>query len=369
MYYIAHARMPSNKAYGIQMAKMCEAFIESGVELTLVVSSRGTGSLQEAYALSCEVPVRRIPVLDLQFLGAIGYRLTALQFMVGTSFFLLSKMLSNEKFVMYTIDMDNFSFGPLALFPRPLFAEMHSTKTRNVFTRRFFNRAGIIATNTIIGESIAAACAVSPERMLIEPNGVDAAVLSDVRTKEGARDMLGLPDTPYALYVGRFYEWKGLGILSDAASSSSLPIHLVGGTREEYESVTGKSGKSLVFHGLRPSAEMPLWIASADVVLLLGTRTNQDSYRYTSPMKIFEYLAAQRPIVASKTPANTSIIAADAAFWYEPDDTASFATAIREASTSSARELRIAAGRALAERHTWKRRAERILAFMASRYA
>lgn len=365
IYYIANARMPNEKAHGIQIAKMCEAFIEAGADLTLVVSSRGSGSLGEAYGLTQEIPVRRLPVLDLQSLGPIGYRLTAFQFVCGALFFLWWKVFLRERFIVYTVDMDPFSYAPLVWIPRPVFAEMHGVKKPRILVRSFFKRAGIIATNNLIGKELARTFNIPPARVCIEPNGVDESLLQDMQPKEEARRRLGLPpDEPFALYVGRFYAWKGLEILADAAITSPIPIYVVGGAQAEYERVTGKKGDTLHFMGAKPVAEIPLWLGAADILLVLGTAQNEDSYRHTSPMKIFEYLAAGRPVVASKTPANSSIMGEDTAFWYESDNARSLAQAIREAYASPEAPAKVAAGRALAATHTWRQRAGRILACM-----
>lgn len=367
IYYIANARVPNEKAHGIQIAKMCEAFIQAGADLTLVVPSRGSGNLRQFYGLACEVPIRRLPVVNLQFLGPIGYRLTALQFMASSLLYVWSKVLLGERFVVYTIDMDSFSFTPLAWVPRPTVAEMHSTKRLGAFVRSFFKRAYIIATNRLIGDGLAETFTIPAKRMIIEPNGVDESVLHHMVSAREARSRLALPlDKPFALYAGRFYKWKGLEILADAAVNSPLPIYVAGGTREEYEHVTKKSGMRLHFAGARPVGEMPLWFAAADVLLLLGTAKNEYSYRYTSPMKIFEYLAASRPTVASRTPAAASIMGDGTAFWYEPDNAKALSQAIQEAYTSPESGARVEAGRVLAVAHTWRRRAERILAFCAS---
>lgn len=364
IYYIANARMPTDKAHGIQIAKTCEAFIGAGIDLTLVVPSRGSGSLKEAYALTHNIPFLRLPAFDLHFLGSIGYLLTVIQFDILALLYLWAKVFGGEHFVLYTIDMDSFSFIPFVLMPRPVFAEMHSAKQKSVFRRWFFKRANVIATNMLIGEQLTQTFNISPERLRIEQNGVDESALQNVFTKEEARQRLGLPDSPFALYVGRFYAWKGLEILADAATASPLPIYVVGGTQTEYERVTGKNGHTLRFMGAKPVTEIPLWLAAADVLLVLGTAHNEDSYRYTSPMKIFEYLAASRPTVASKTPAIKSIASEDIAFWYEPDNARSLAQAIQEAHTSLEVSAKIQTGYALATEHTWRRRTDRILAFM-----
>ena len=366
IYYIANARIPTDKAHGIQIAKTCEAFAELGVSIELVVSSRGSGSLEQAYGLAHNIFVRRLPVLDLQFLGPVGYRLTALQFIFGALFYLWIHMLKGESFVVYTVDMDGFSFAPLVWVPRPIFAEMHSIKKPGFLVSRFFKRAGVIATNTLIAVELERTFGIAPNRLRIEPNGVDESIVHHTVSKEEARRRLGLLDEPFALYVGRVYAWKGLEILAEVAGLSSLPIYIVGGTREEYEQTTRKSGEQLHFAGVRPVDEVLLWLAAADVLLVLGTAQNEDSYRYTSPMKVFEYLAACRVMVASKTPALESILREDTTFWYEPDNAHSLAQMIQEAYTSSDAEEKIRSGQALAAAHTWKRRTERILVFMKS---
>lgn len=366
VYYIANARMPTDKAHGIQIAKMCEAFITSGVDLTLVVSDRGEGDLKRFYGLSCDIPLRRIPVIDLQALGPLGYRLTALQFALGSLLYVWMKAMRGERFVVYTIDMDSFSFAPLAWVPRPLFAEMHSTKRPLPLVRRFFRRAGIIATNKPIAGSLIETFDLPRERICVEPNGVDESVLHQALSPQEARAALDLPpDHPFALYVGRLYAWKGLDVLAAAAAHTPVPIYVVGGTREEYERATTKSGEPLRFAGMRQADEIPVWLAAADVLLVLGTAGNEYSYRYTAPMKIFEYLAAGRPTVASRTPAVASIMGEDTAFWYEPDDARSLACAIGEARTAPEAAAKVRAGKALAAEHTWRRRAERILSFIS----
>ncbi len=363
MYYIANVRMPNEKAHGIQIAKMCEAFIASGVDLTLVVSSRGSGSLKAFYGLTEDIPTVRLSVFDLQFLGRVGYWLTALQFSIRALLYLWSKVLRGELFCTYTIDMDNFSFAFYALVPRPLIAEMHSPKKYSWLTRPFFKHAKIIATNALIAKDLAETFCIHSGRMLVEPNGVDEKVFTLSLTQHEARKRLNLPDEPFALYVGRIYGWKGLGILADAAHEAPLPILLVGGTREEYERITNKDVGDVRCIGVRPSTEIPLWLAAADILLVLGTRENEESFRHTSPMKLFEYLAARRPVVASRTPANTSILPEDAVFWYAPDDAQALLAALKEARESSRAATKVEAGYRSAQEHTWRARARRILAF------
>jgi hypothetical protein len=183
IYYIANARMPTEKAHGIQIAKMCEAFLEHGIALELVVSSRGSGNLEQTYGLKHQIPLRRLAVLDLQFLGPIGYRLTAFQFVLGALFYLWLKVLRGERFIVYTVDMDPISFAPLVWVLRPVYAEMHGVKKPNFLRRRFFKRAHIIATNPLIAQELTHTFGIPSGRLLVEPNGVDVSILRSTLSK------------------------------------------------------------------------------------------------------------------------------------------------------------------------------------------
>ena len=362
LYFIANARMPTDKAHGIHIAKMCEAFIESGIELTLIVPRRGThASLKQYYRLRVDVPTVVLPALgSLYRRGRVGFVLSSCVFMLGYFFYILGRRLRGERFVLYSVDMDTFSFFPMTFFGRPTI-EMHTPKASTTLTRFFFRRARTVATNALIADELVRTFGIKRDRLCVEPNGVDESLLGAPLSKEEARQRLGLPlEDPFALYLGRFYRWKELDILSGVARDATLPIRLLGGTREEYERVTGAGGGQLLFAGECPPSEVPLWLAAADILLIVGSAKNESSYRYTTPMKVYEYFAARRPVVASATPALRSFIPEDVVTWYKPDDARSLCDAIRAAQSAPVER---AAAEALM--HTWSVRAERILSFMS----
>jgi glycosyltransferase involved in cell wall biosynthesis len=78
-------------------------------------------------------------------------------------------------------------------------------------------------------------------------------------------------------------------------------------------------------------------------------------------MKLFEYMASERSIVASDLPSVREILPADAGYFAKADDADSFARSIREALGESDSAARIARARSVVDSYTWKKRAERIL--------
>lgn len=368
MYYVANARMPNEKAHGIQIAKMCEAFIEVGVDLTLVVPKRWSppSDMQTFYALRTPVPLVQLWIPRLYQFGKFGFFFSSLCFMARYSFFLVGRRVRGERFLIYTVDMDSFSSTLLPLFG-PCVIEMHSPKDATVASRFFFHTAaGVIATNPLIREALMRTFALLPKRVVVEPNGVDSAFFEQKLSKEEARHALSLPDSlKLALYVGRMYQWKGLEVISAAAeclTEKNITIGIVGATREEFERVTKRSGEQIVFYGSHSNMEIPTWLAAADALFVVGTKRDEASYRYTAPMKIFEYLAAQRPVVATGTPALKSLIA-DEVVWCEPDDGEDLARALAQA-IERPDSARLTRAFLLAQNYTWGARAQRIMHFI-----
>lgn len=375
IYYVTNYRMPTERAHGIQIAKMCEAFIEAGAQLTLVVPRRKTHarSVREFYGLRVEVPKVTLFSFDWYTKGRVLYRLSAFSFMVSSYFYMLRRQHEKGAFV-YTIDGDDWSYGQMPLFSIRYFAEMHGSKPRTIINRLFFrNIAGVITINRLIKENLQKLFSLSPDRVIVEHDAVDASHFLPIPRDE-SRKRLGLSsDAKLILYIGRILEWKGLEILPEAAkelASDGVTLGIVGGTREQFEQVTGKSDipENLIFYGQRAFADMPLWIAAADAVLMTSTARNDLSYRWTSPMKAFEYMACGVPIIAADAPSMREIVSTDNAFLYKTDDAQSLTNEIRTVlENPNEAQHRAAAALRASTAYSWSGRAERILKFMASK--
>ena len=366
IYYVANARMPNDKAHGIQIAKMCEAFIEERVNLVLVVPRRGMSQpLRKFYDLRVDVSIVRLPAINLYNYGRMGYFISSVSFMITSLIFLWWKRFLGEHFIIYTIDLDNYSSSALPLAHRPLFTEMHGGKPYSLAQQFLFRHLlGVFAINGLIVDEFKQRFSHSNTNYLVEPNGVDLALFTS-HDKMEARRKLNIPqDIKMVLYTGRFFEWKGLEILLKAAEiTQGIEWYIVGGTKEEfYKIVQTSPPSSMHFMGNQEQVMIPWWLAAADALIVLGTKRDQQSYLYTSPMKLFEYLLSERCIVASNTPAIGQIVSNEEALLYEPDNAEDFAAKINDAVllTTAMRE-KISKAHKIGETHSWNGRARRIL--------
>lgn len=368
IYFVLNARMPSKKAYGIHVAKMCEAFAGNGADVVLVVPrTHSSGeSLRAFYGLSGDIAVTRIPAPDWYGAGAFGFAVSSFFFALFGFAYLATR--PRKDAIIYTADTDSFSFALLPFAGLPVFMELHDWRGDTFVTRRFFRRVrGVIATNGETAQRLDDAFALK-NRILIEPNGFDERWLERGTTKAAARARLNIPpDARVALYVGRFYAWKGLGIMAEAARlAPDIAWYAVGGTEAQFMRETGEKimPPNLHIAGECAFDDVPVWLSAADVLLVIGTNANQQSARHTSPMKLFEYMALYRPVVAAETAALASFVLHDAVHWYAPDSAADLVGAVARAIALSDDAPILERAHREAQRHSWKARAARIKSFI-----
>lgn len=148
---------------------------------------------------------------------------------------------------------------------------------------------------------------VSAEKILVLPNGVDVEKFRpDQGAKGDIRQSLGIANAPLVLFVGNFYEWHDVSTLlgSFALVLAKFPearLVLVGDgtTRQKMEkrSVDLKISHAVHFTGLIPHGDVPRYMASADVAVVPYPKMKQENW--LSPLKMYEYMASGKAIVAS----------------------------------------------------------------------
>lgn len=113
-------------------------------------------------------------------------------------------------------------------------------------------------------------------------------------------------------YVGQLYPGKGMELIAQLAPlCPAMSFHIVGGQENDlaYWRRECSSVSNLVFHGYVSHARVPGFIKAIDVVLLPNQtfvaaygNGNRNISDWTSPLKMFEYMAAGKAIVASNLP-------------------------------------------------------------------
>lgn len=224
---------------------------------------------------------------------------------------------------------------------------------------------GYISTTQVLVDDLTAGWGRRPHLSVI-PNGVRLEASRSAPAPPAAGQ-------PVVAYAGHLYPWKGSDVLiralADVPEARGLiiggnPIEADTGRVQQLAADLGLADR-MTFAGLVPVHDVPVRLAAASVVVVPTTGTA--SARYTSPLKLFEYMAMGRPIVATDLPSVREILTHEVnGLLVPPDNPPAMAAAIRRLIEDRAVAEKLSR-RALADvgAYTWRRRAERIATLLA----
>lgn len=382
--YFADTRFPIERANGAQTMATCRALALRGHDVTLVVRPDTAAVARDPFAFygvsrPDRMKIVTIPSPDdvrlrrMRFLveaGAMAARWKGVVFTrdLGLASFLVQVPFVRRARVVYESHgiADMVSAEMPRLLGRPDLAPSEA-KVRRLARReaRVWRRAAayVTITNALAGDL--------EERFGKRPH---VHVVPD----GGPDPVAHPPSTAGALvagYAGHLYPWKGVDVLVDAIAQ--LPAArglIIGGHPAEADRARldtlaanlGVGGR-ISFAGLLPPADVPGRLAEASILVLPNTAT-MISARYTSPLKLFEYLAMGRPIVASDLPAIREVLTdGESALLVPPGDAAALAAAIARIHGDPDLARRLAHGALrLAPLYTWDARAARLETALAA---
>ena len=372
LIYIANARIPTEKAHGYQICKMCEEFARAGTTVELWLPIRDNSIKEDPffiYGLEKNFKIVRIKSFDFfrweKYLGRASFVLQTLFFMIK---FLFVK--PDQGAIIYTRDV-----GTAWLFSRRgcrTAYEAHSWPAgKNFFYQYLFKNVNYIIAITNGLREVFLAQGFADDKILVAPDGVDLKKFDIEMSRKEARQKVNLPlAKKIILYSGSFYlyDWKGVDVLLAAAKyfSNNELLVLVGANESEIKEITGqKFGKNLLLVGRQPYEKVPYYLKAADILVLPNKQGDLMSEKYTSPLKLFEYLASGRPIVASRLPSLAEILNEGNAILVEPNNPKSLADGLKNILNNSPLADKISSqARRDAQNYSWDKRAVNIINFI-----
>ena len=386
--YLSNARLPTEKAHGFQIVKMCEAFADHArVKLVHPYRRqrphiRTAGDIWNFYNLKQTFEVCRLGNLDV----ACVEKVLPLPLYRGV-FFLHSLLWGlraavyarkEKASINYTRDLV-IAFW-MARLGQPTIFEAHSIPARaRLWLLRGLSRSSsllrVVALTSFLGERLTK-LGISREKITIAPDAVDPDDFANLPSPVLCRKRLGLPADSFFLgYVGRFQTMgreKGIPDLIRALAyfdNGDAPHLLCVGwplnAVPDYLEVASQQGISenlLTFIDYVPKRKVPYWVRSCNVVVIPFPAEQHYAY-YASPLKLFEYMASGVPIIASRLPSLEEILVHEHnALLVEPNNPEMLAGAVRRLRADPEFALQLAehARREVAS-HTWRSRAVKIL--------
>ena len=259
-----------------------------------------------------------------------------------------------------------------SFFCKNFIYEMHDYQPR---LRRLYPRLVRRSLKTVvISEGLkrrAVAAGLPSEKLVVCPNAVDLDIFDIDMEKGEARRRVGLPENGrFVFYTGRFSSWKGVPTLIESAQylTDGAQILLVGGFEGEAEAVQASIDRlgvqdRVTILGHKAHGQMPLYLKAADVLVIPTSASSENGMDHTSPLKLFEYMAARRPIVASDLPSMREIVDEGSSTLVFPDDARALADGLTRALADGPEvQQKMDNAYERGKQYSWDLRAQRILA-------
>ena len=185
---------------------------------------------------------------------------------------------------------------------------------------------------------------MAPGKLLVIPNGVSADALVEASSLPPANVLAAIGRSPFTVgFVGTLGTANALETLISAArrvANEGIRIVIVGrGTEEPRLRALAADVPNIAFAGTVAKSDVPASLRAFDVCYTGFHRSRL--YRFgISPNKVYDYMAAGRPVILAASTPNDPVHEAGCGVTVPPDDPAALADAIRSLRALPTDELR-----------------------------
>lgn len=378
LLYIANLRLPTDKAHGVQIMKSCEAFAQF-IEVELLVPCLVPLMKKDPfsyYGARRDFTIKKVPVFEILALtgwvwGWLGY-IQNFSFSISAILYIFLKGKAKRRDTIF-YSRDYTSLFLLVLFGLKPVAEIHDYRSSGPKRRISFILNGCKSIIVNSEGTLNALRMHYPSNLQLKTaevvsNGVDLNYFDIKETREGARQRLGIvTDKKILGYLGRLEtvgREKGVSdmIKSFLAVDEDALLYVVGGPNhlvEKYRQKFNNSDK-VVFCGQVDYSSVPLFLRSFDAVII--PMPEGQHAQTTSPIKLFEYLASGKVIIAPRIPSITKYLNDSNSILFDPNNAEALSEKIKVAINDKEAADKLSRQSLLdAKDYSWLNRAKLIL--------
>lgn len=378
--YLCNAQIPSRSTNALQVVRMCEGLRQAGARVTLVhpfrIGNRPEGltdGMRDFYGVSDPFDIVTLPTPLTRELAGVRWIARPVEAIPLTAYLAWRFRSTSASFICYGRSMLGAwtamklrrAYGRRSTC-RGVFVEVHDEPGRASDWRVLAGADGVVAISDALRRRLVDRSPQLERRIWVEHDGVRLPQKGDPTAPTGAlRSNLGIgSDRRIVLYTGRVNEEKGAGVLLDAAGY--LPethFVLVGKVYQSKYEDHARRLENVTLVGFVPPVRVADYIALADVVVAPSSPSLPYA-AYMSPLKVFEYMASGKPIVASDLPVLREVLVHEHnALLYPPSDPGALAASLTRVIADASLATRLADhARRDVDGYTWDKRAARILA-------
>ena len=350
---------------------MAEAFLQQGHQVTLICRARSSqgvpATLSDFYGTGVQIPCETIPWETSRTFDSLSYVIRGVARVSGIrpdlivsrnliASFLLSLLGAKVLHESHSAEESYGVLGPSLL--RGL--------------SRLPGLVGVVAITQNLAQRLERQHPRFSGRILIAPDGA----------RFPNKVVESVPNSPPRIgYVGNLYAGRGIELILDLAKNCHwLDFEVVGSvdrTDTKMLSIIGNAPRNLKFTGFVTPSKASNLLRSFDILLApyqaetMDAKGN-DTTKWMSPLKIFEYMASGVPMIASDLPVLREVLSHGVnALVADPRDTSGWIAAIDQLCSDVGLRRRLAkrAQEDIETKYAWSLRAQNILQFFTKMVA
>ncbi len=386
--YLANIRLPSEKGQTLQTMKMIDALAGCGVFVELVVPFRFNKTMKhikDVYSYyniknKDKIKITTLYIPDfMPFKSLLGHWAFRINYWFFARFASLYALLTHSD-IIYSREWRVLMF--LRNYKKNLIFELHDFREKDIWGYRAVSKSclKIITITRALKDSLTS-CGIDEKKIEVLPDAVDLDEVRIKADKKEARERVNLPlDEKLVVYTGHLYEWKGIDVMIDAwkhLQGDNIKLILAGGMEEDIRRIKmhifSEDIKNVLIVGFVPYNLIPYYLKSADFLILSANKKYEIAEKYTSPLKLFQYLASRVPVIAPKTSAMLEVLDETTAYLFDGDSPESLADIVRQAFVDLDKnhdkiKKMTEKGYEIAKQNTWQKRARRIVKFIQNSF-
>jgi len=368
LLYVAEVHLPGQKASSIHVMRMCKAFDDKGIQVRLLAfqspAFKDKASLLDYYGIEGD--------LDIKLVNAPGTGRIAAFWLALMAVF---QVLRFNPTIAYTRSIVSAYF--MSLLARSVVFEAHTYlfQKKKGYAQLFFKK--LIQKTSFLGLVVISQAlkkmyvekGISTRNIFVAHDGADEKPLDHSGKLTGGYDFnVG--------YFGSVFAGRGVDVIIKMAEKMpETGFHIFGGEKNQINH-NGQVPENLMFYGFVSPSGVHQFRNACDVLLapyqpdvFVSAKQAFSTSSYMSPLKIFEYMSARKPIVVSDMPVLKEVLDEETAMMVPSGSSLAWVEAVNELKQNKEKR-ELMGDKAYLEFinfYTWKKRASLIFDWLSGR--
>lgn len=304
--YISESIIPSTYANSVHVMKMCQAMTKNKYNVFLfsikplrTLFQKRRVKIQHHYGIREEFIIRRIIKFPNRMYGRHIYAFLSVLF---SKILRLDAIITRHSLVPFWAEIFRIKYY-LELHEVDLFDELVDNNKRYRYLVKI-----VFITKALQEEVLNKHKVLTPCTNIVIPDSVDLDRFGISVSSDEMREKMGIPNKFTIGYVGSLYDGRGIRFIIELAKTlNECNFIIVGGRDNEVSHwrgvVENEHVKNVYLMGFVANSDIPSYLSLSNILIMPYEDTEKLRTRnWCSPMKMFEYMAAGKPIISSYLP-------------------------------------------------------------------